>query len=84
MKGRFKTEQELLNSGWYRDSAILRHKYADFAIPYSMLVDLSGKWVETNRSSYEITSGWAISPEMLANEAQKVKEILSNYNDELS
>jgi hypothetical protein len=73
---RFKTEEQLLASGWkwHRDTLMTRNA-GDNTIPREMLNELAGQ------PAPEDHSFWSITPGMVLSEVEIAKEILKQYED---
>jgi hypothetical protein len=77
---RFKTEQQLLDSGWRwtggPDPELITDNISrDNAIPKNMLEELSGVDVIMG------TGYWTITPAMVLSESEEVELILKSYNE---
>lgn len=76
MKGRFKTEDQLLATGWVMNSYGYYEHPGEIIVVMTMIKELAGKIVDTN----DVT-GWALSPGMLLRESHIVDEMLKLYGE---
>jgi hypothetical protein len=91
MTGRFKfkTHEQLLNSGWRRDTeGNYWNKESDggYSIyccdPSEDMRGLLGKWIEV-RNGNAIETGWYITPDMVLQEVEIAEHILELYDREI-
>jgi hypothetical protein len=77
MSGKFKTERELLDSGWrWRgDDILVTNDIRDNEIPRIMLEELSGTCVTVGIKGF-----WTVTPAMVLSESEEVELILKQYD----
>jgi hypothetical protein len=81
-KFRFKTEEQLLASGWVKDEiGYLSCPGASHLIVHSM-EKFFGKWIEVDHGVLH-PEGWGIDPEMVVGEREIAEELLNRYDKEI-
>lgn len=79
-KGVFKSEQQLIDSGWRKDSyGHYRHKNCTPSVN-PMMLQLEGRVLEVGKV-VDTMYTWTISKEMLLSETEIVEQLIKEYDE---
>lgn len=85
MRVRFKTEAQLLSTGWSRDGTNYMNAKAYYQVVAQMryLFGTTFEVMEEYTKFYHPTDGWGIDPEMVTSEIEIAEDLLKRYDEEI-